>query len=117
MLQNLVVERFSRDERAADKPAADIAQGRGKPEALQEHMDAVDTERAAEAARKRRPGSKTAADSSLAERFKPRCAVGQPTSRKTARHSALGRLRGSYRPTNGLLRGGEAADEPRQDQG
>ena len=44
LLQNLVVERFSRDERAADKSAA---------------------------------------DSSLAERFKPRCAVGQPTSRKT----------------------------------
>jgi hypothetical protein len=44
LLQNLVVERFSRDERAADKSAA---------------------------------------DSSLAERFKPRCAVRQPTSRKT----------------------------------
>ena len=84
LLQNRVVERFSRDERAAVKRAADIAQGRGKPETLQEHMDAVDTERAAEAARKRRPGSKTAADSSLAERFKPRCAVGQPTSRKTS---------------------------------
>jgi hypothetical protein len=30
LLQNRVVERFSRDERAADKRAADIAQGRGK---------------------------------------------------------------------------------------
>jgi hypothetical protein len=54
-----------------------------EPETLQEYMDTVNTERAAEAARNRRPGSKTAAGSSLAERFKPRCAVGQPTSRKT----------------------------------
>ena len=84
---------------------------------LQEYMDAVDAERAAEATWNRRPGSKTTEDSSRAERFKPRCAVGQPTSRKTARHSPLGRLRGSHRPTNGLLRGGEAADEPRQEQG
>jgi hypothetical protein len=185
LLQNRVVERFSRDERAAVKRAADIAQGRGKnarskmtnkprrflvsgrtalgrciqdiadqyafalggwqarsdltaanvrrtaelmalaekkrgialrdgnidlfrlvrlegaarraeaalqldvkrepePETLQEYMDAVDTERAAEAARNRRPGSRTTPDSSLAERFKPRCAVGQPTSRKTS---------------------------------
>ena len=55
-----------------------------EPETLQEYMDAVDSERAAEAARYRRPGSKTNADSSRAERFKPRCAVGQPTCRKTS---------------------------------
>jgi hypothetical protein len=54
-----------------------------EPETLQEYMDTVDAERAAEAAGYRRPGSKTTADSSLAERFKPRCPVGQPTSRKT----------------------------------
>jgi hypothetical protein len=63
-----------------------------EPEPLQECMDAVDAERAAEAAPNRRPGSKTTEDSSRAERFKPRCAVGQPTPRKTARHSPLGRL-------------------------
>jgi hypothetical protein len=49
-----------------------------EPQTLQEYMDAIDAERAAEAARNRRPGSKTTADSSLAERFKPRCAVAQP---------------------------------------
>jgi hypothetical protein len=41
-------------------------------------MDTVDAERTTEAARNRRPGSKTTADSSLAER------LGQPTSRKTS---------------------------------
>jgi hypothetical protein len=42
-----------------------------EPETLQEYMDAVDAERAAEAARNRRPGSKTTADSSLADGLSP----------------------------------------------